>query len=292
MAIFPLIKSPHLPSFFTPSSYATPLSPRPNRRSSVILAHATTWIVTIILLLFSGLFYRYVSPPTAYFSVTDTSLMAPYLEEKFSSFWSTFISVAAPIVCMVLVQCLWIGSIWDLYAAIAGLVQALALSLAGCAFLWGTVGGLRPYHLTVCDPDPALTSNTQRYYDNSVCRGGISKIDLHGFPSGHAATVFACWLFLSFWLTGKFKPFANYPHLLSILLILFPLFMASWIAMSRIRDFRHFGYQVFWGAVIGIVSTTLVYRLHYRSWLWGDNSGVCTEKAGSQSCFGRERMNG
>lgn len=83
----------------------------------------------------------------------------------------------------------------------------------------------------------------------------IGKILFHkgtplrgGMPSGHAAIAFSIWMIIAF-LTNN-----------SIVIIL-TFLMAFLIARHRIRDAVHTIWEVFAGAVLGILLTTLVFQL-------------------------------
>jgi diacylglycerol kinase (ATP) len=69
-----------------------------------------------------------------------------------------------------------------------------------------------------------------------------------GMPSGHAAIAFAMWTIVAF-MTNN------------LLVTVLVFFMAFLIARHRIKDSVHTFWEVFAGAVLGILATTLIFQL-------------------------------
>jgi len=53
------------------------------------------------------------------------------------------------------------------------------------------------------------------------------------------------------------------------------LALATWVALTRVRDFRHFPFQIFIGSLIGIASAIFAYRLNFVvfGWFLGPGDG-------------------
>lgn len=80
---------------------------------------------------------------------------------------------------------------------------------------------------------------------------------LHTFPSGHSVTAFSMCLYLSFLVHKK---------LVKLMLFI----VAAFIGYSRIYLSAHFPFDVIFGALIGVVITTLVFQQSRRlenSWI-------------------------
>ncbi|KAI8922319.1 PAP2 superfamily-domain-containing protein [Powellomyces hirtus] len=233
------------------------------------------WIWIIICLILTQVLYAYIHAPDLYFRIDDPTLRAPVLPDLVSSFVSTVVSVAIPLVGIVLMNFAFFTSWTDIYHSVTGLVQALATTMVICSFFWATIGGVRPYHLTKCNPDPAKLVVGQFYYTPDVCRGTIDKIDLHGFPSGHAGSAFACWVFFSYWIFAKLKLWNGTAQFYKMILTFLPLIVPAYISLTRVIDFHHFPHQVIVGALIGIFSATFAYKLNYpmHGWFYGENDG-------------------
>jgi diacylglycerol diphosphate phosphatase/phosphatidate phosphatase len=111
----------------------------------------------------------------------------------------------------------------------------------------------------------------QTYHTMNVCSQVLDKFELHGFPSGHAASAFAGWTFLVLYLNGKSKPWNGGAYFWKVILLILPLLLASWVSITRLRDFNHFPFQIITGGIIGIVSALIAYRLNYvvNGWFLG-----------------------
>lgn len=72
-----------------------------------------------------------------------------------------------------------------------------------------------------------------------------------GMPSGHAAIAFSMWTMISFFTSNS-------------IVIILSFVMAFLIARHRIKDAVHTIWEVIAGAVLGILTTTLVFQLFYR----------------------------
>ena len=88
------------------------------------------------------------------------------------------------------------------------------------------------------------------------------------FPSGHAATAYAGWVFFVLYINGKLKPWAGGAHLWKILILLFPLYFATWISLTRVMDYNHFMFQIILGGLMGIGAALISYRAHFGNNGW------------------------
>uniref|UniRef100_A0A7S3LF07 Phosphatidic acid phosphatase type 2/haloperoxidase domain-containing protein n=1 Tax=Amphora coffeiformis TaxID=265554 RepID=A0A7S3LF07_9STRA len=150
---------------------------------------------------------------------------------------------------------------------------AWSLNMIACEFVKNYVGYLRPLFFQFCEPTD----------DYSECTAGGDTIR-KSFPSGHSSTSFCGMTILALYIHNRFGVYSKrcfrqirHPHkkgdvdgdestlwrltyeedsgllwarLMSIVALL-PLFVALWIAASRIRDNKHFPADVLAGALIG-----------------------------------------
>ncbi|KAK4055992.1 hypothetical protein OIO90_002987 [Microbotryomycetes sp. JL221] len=94
-----------------------------------------------------------------------------------------------------------------------------------------------------------------------------------GQKQRHSGTAFQAMFFLCLFLAGKNRAFAlhaTFPRstvlqsrMLRLSLALAPLFLAVWIAITRLEDNWHHPTDVLAGATIGILSSALVYQVYY-----------------------------
>ena len=144
------------------------------------------------------------------------------------------------------------------------------------------VGWPRPNFLAVCNPNITCILNDTKFNINYICEGhqnviGWNRLDMNlikgvhqarrSFPSGHASFSAATMMFLVFYIERRiitsstyivvlFKPFVQ----LSIIVL------ASFIAMSRVKDYHHHLVDVLFGFFLGIMISLLVVR-HCMIWL-------------------------
>ncbi|CAG8434219.1 1756_t:CDS:2 [Ambispora gerdemannii] len=238
----------------------------PSRTKRVFIAIILDWILILLMFGLTQWFFVGPKPPKAYFSINDESLKHPLVDEIISADSATVINAVGPFVLLLVLEVLFFWDRWDVYHLATGHAQSIAMSLFFTSLFWITVGGhlgLRPTFLTKCDPDPTKIIPNITYYDNSICREDLSKIEYQGFPSGHASTAFAGWVFFTLYINGKAKPWNGGAHFWKVLILLLPLSFATWISLTRVIDFRHFPYQIIIGGMIGIMAALIAFRLNF-----------------------------
>ncbi|CAB4405592.1 unnamed protein product [Rhizophagus irregularis] len=280
---FPLIKLPN--RYYDPKLLKSrKWSPWnfPSRRKHIYIGISLDWALIIIIYALTDWLFKNPQPPIAYFSVNDNSLKGPVVEEIVSSTLATLINTVLPGVIMILLELIFFYDFWDFYHMIIGHITSFGLGLFTTALGWVTVGshlGLRPTFLTKCQPDMSKVvamNITQTYFTNEICTSKLSKVEYQGFPSGHSSTAFAGWVFFVLYINGKSKPWTGGAHLWKILVLLLPLYFATWISLTRIMDYRHFPFQIIVGALIGIGTALISYRLHFgnNDWFLGAGDGT------------------
>jgi hypothetical protein len=99
------------------------------------------------------------------------------------------------------------------------------------------------------------------------------KTAMTSFPSGHATTAFAGFVFLFLWLNAKLKVWANFQaSFYWLALLLAPLLGAALQACALSVDQAHNWYDILAGAVIGTAVAFMCYRVCYAAvWDWRYN---------------------
>ena len=193
---------------------------------------------------------------------------------------AAFLAVVVSMVGFAVVQ-IKVRSLRDMNAAFLGLMYALITSGLFQVFIKWLIGGLRPHFYAACKPDlkaAAVGSGigfSGLMFDRSVCTGDDAEINdsLESFPSGHATTAFAGFVFLALYFNAHLKVFsaARSAHW-KFLLFFAPLLGASLIAGSVTVDYFHHWYDSLGGAIIGTMVAFAAYRVHYTSiWDWRNN---------------------
>ncbi|KAL4879480.1 PAP2 superfamily-domain-containing protein [Aspergillus karnatakaensis] len=212
---------------------------------------------------------------------------------------------------------LWRRKIWECNAAFMGLGLACAGVFMATEGLKDLFGQPRPDMLSRCDPDlsniaryvvgglgqriegaPTLVS-----WDICRNKGDMLRIDgFVSFPSGHSSFSFAGLTYFSLWLCSKFSikfPYLAHtpltqdlqprnrftirnqgaaPPIYLVILAYVPFAVAFFIAASRWFDYRHHGFDIIFGSLMGVVFAWVGFRLYSppitrgSGWSWGARS--------------------
>ncbi|GAA6003123.1 hypothetical protein JCM10207_001759 [Rhodosporidiobolus poonsookiae] len=184
---------------------------------------------------------------------------------------AALIAFFVPFVCFALVQ-IRVRSFEDINTATFGVLYSLINAAVFQVFIKWLIGGLRPHFLTVCNPviDTSTigTGFQNIMFDRSICTGDRDEINdsLESHPSGHSTAAWAGLLFLSLYLNGKLKLFADYrPQFWKMLAFFAPLLGAFLISASLTIDEYHHWYDCVVGGIIGSCSALASYRMCYAS---------------------------
>lgn len=214
------------------------------------------------------------------FMVSDTRIRYPFVVKEH----------VPPIVCgllaLVLPTIIMVVIVWkrlertlpdkqgSFLAVCSVLSLMLSISLSGAVSgilkIW--IGGLRPDFLARCGPKYATPST---FADITICTAPygatVLREGMRSTPSGHACAAFSGLVVFSLWLYGQFgllrKRLPLHKHVLALL----PLFLAIYIAITRIQDHRHHFTDVFLGAFFGSSFAVPVYHRFFPP-IWSCDS--------------------
>ncbi|KAL3473774.1 phosphatidic acid phosphatase type 2/haloperoxidase [Aspergillus californicus] len=231
--------------------------------------------------------------------------------------------------------------IWEWNAGWLGLALACAGAFMATEGLKDLYGKPRPDMLARCDPDlsniasyavsglgerlagaPTLVS-----WDICQNKADVLKMDgFASFPSGHSSFSFAGLTYFSLYLCSKLAiKFPYLPHspltqdlraqnrlairtqgaappIYLVILAFVPFAVAFFISASRWFDYRHHGFDIIFGSVMGMVFAYVGFRLYSppvgrgSGWSWGARGvgwaffrGVGAPGNGGDGGWGRER---
>ncbi|CBF87777.1 hypothetical protein AN1292.2 [Aspergillus nidulans FGSC A4] len=276
---------------------------------SVFLSYIVDWILIVGIALIGYGFHK-VEPNHMPFSLTDVSYSYPYTEdETISTSVLVVVSLIAPAVIIV--------AIWEWNAGWLGLGLACAAAFMATEGLKDLYGKPRPDMLARCDPDLeniatyAVGGLGQRLQGAptlvswDICRNKADLLKRGGFvsfPSGHSSLSFAGLTYFSLWLCSKFSikfPYLAHtpltqdlrprnrfatrnqgaaPPIYLIILAFVPWAVAFFISASRWFDYRHHGFDIIFGSVMGMSFAWVAFRLYSpplergSGWSWGARS--------------------
>ncbi|KAI0305876.1 lipid phosphate phosphatase 1 [Multifurca ochricompacta] len=228
-------------------------------------SYALDWIVVLGLYLLTAfietqpIFERDFSP-------NDSLIQHPHTSEQISSYANAMIAIALPAALVGLIGG-YRSSILEIHHGLLAAHTSCALTQLVTSFLKNRVGRLRPDFLARCQWDAS----------QHVCTGKIHDI-LNGrksFPSGHSSTAFVGMTFTALFLAGKtaalcfsVSPFSGSllgSRFVRLCIVLAPLALSTWVAITRVEDYRHHKEDVIVGGLIGILSGTICYLLYWPS---------------------------
>jgi len=155
----------------------------------------------------------------------------------------------------------------DIHHGCLALLAGRGFSEVVTEVLKNRVGRLRPDFLSRCKWDKAL----------KACAGKPEDVldGRRSFPSGHSSTAFSGMMFLSLWIAGmtgawcisRTAPARSFlaSKMARLALSLLPLIFATWVAISRLEDYKHHKEDVIIGSLIGALSATVCYLAYWPS---------------------------
>jgi len=185
----------------------------------------------------------------------DESINHKHTRDQISSATNRLISLFIPLAIAVAVglakrSTIHIHHSWLSALAGSGLTRLVT------EFLKNRVGRLRPDFLSRCKWDDNI----------KACTGKLSSV--HGgrksFPSGHSSTAFAGMTFFALYLASQSAGYTS-SKLSRIFTILLPLFYATWVAITRVEDYRHHVEDVVVGGIIGLVSSAVCFLVYWHN---------------------------
>ncbi|EDW73248.2 uncharacterized protein Dwil_GK16762 [Drosophila willistoni] len=227
-----------------------------------------------ILLIFTENFTKVWWPTTQRgFFCNDESLKYPYHEDTVSPTLLHWLGLYGPLFALLLIEvCLmnWqrASSQWQEYFNLYNTLRWFLYGYASSDIIKNvakqTIGRLRPHFFAVCGPllipegGTCLDEATDRgiYHTSYTCQPEITGATAHmlkdihvSFPSGHSMLSFYGLVFLALHLQHRHWPLRG--SLLSPALQLLCLCIASFVALSRVMDYKHHGSDVAAGSLLG-----------------------------------------
>ncbi|RAH40193.1 phosphatase PAP2 family protein [Aspergillus brunneoviolaceus CBS 621.78] len=275
----------------------------------LVVSYILDWILIIGIALIGYGFGR-VSPNQRPFSLTDPSISFPHRDHDTVS-----VSVVAVVALIVPAVIIVLGALlWEWNAGWLGLGISLAGAYMATEGLKDLFGKPRPDMLARCDPDLSKIGNfavsglgsrldgAPTLVTWEICRNQARELAVDGFssfPSGHSSFAFGGLTYLTLWLCAKLSigfPYLAHsplsqdlqrqerstirrqgaaPPVYLLIIVFVPIAVAFFIAASRWFDYRHHGFDIIFGSVMGIVFAWIGFRLYQlpvmrgAGWSWG-----------------------
>ncbi|KAG8835999.1 hypothetical protein FRB91_009258 [Serendipita sp. 411] len=224
-------------------------------------SYVVDWALTLSWFLISGVFREFPVFKRD-FSPDDRLISHKHRPNQVNGTMLHIISDAVPAVVVLIVAGLR-RSILELHHGLLALTATACLQRLIVTFLKNLVGRLRPDFLDRCK------------WDGAQCTGKLELVlDGHrSFPSGHSSAAWAGMTFLFLYFADKTNCFRRKQLfaarswrgsvLLRVSLTISPLFISTWVAITRLEDYRHHKEDIIVGSIIGFLSAYLMFRVYF-----------------------------
>ncbi|EJF57189.1 lipid phosphate phosphatase 1 [Dichomitus squalens LYAD-421 SS1] len=226
-------------------------------------AYLVDWVASSLLWL-AAWYIKGLPPFERDFSTKDDLIDHKHRPNQISGGVNWLIAFIVPIVISVLWGIVRRSAL-EVHHGVLAIYSGRGLTVFITEALKNRVGRLRPDFLHRCKWDKEL----------KACTGELEKVmdGRRSFPSGHASTAFAGMTFLALYLAGltgawRLAQPAQGGSLLRsklarLVLTLLPLGFATWVAVSRVEDYRHHKEDVIVGSLLGVVCATICYLIYW-----------------------------
>ncbi|CAG8779165.1 23519_t:CDS:2, partial [Dentiscutata erythropus] len=202
------------------------------------------------------------------FSLENKSIQYPFAEHERVPFWLAAIIVfVIPVIIIAAISLIKYRSLHDLHHALLGFMLSITLTLAVTDFFKTFAGRPRPDFINRCDPLPgSVDAKPWGLSNSSICQqtnDAIMKDGYKSFISGHSSASFSGLGYLTFYFAGKLNIFDKKGHVYKTIVLLCPITVAAYIAVSRTEDYRHHWQDVVTGGLIGFIFSFFTYHQYY-----------------------------
>ncbi|KAJ1918659.1 hypothetical protein H4219_002462 [Mycoemilia scoparia] len=252
-------------------------------------SYLTDWVFVIIMGILWGLLGK-LEPFHREFSLTDKTIMYPHKPDTITFSAAAAICSVIPLATIIFLCILrhWKDCLYalrnrehpykfyhDLHIGILSFVVAMTMNLMFTNVVKNLAGRKRPDFIARCKPKAGSSDPTWGLSTNDVCTETDEYLMQDGqrsFPSGHSSFSFAGLGYMSFFIAGYFKLYDGRGFSHVAYLANFPLLFATYVALTRVSDYRHHWQDVFIGSLLGLGMAYFAYRVYYPP-LGSDDAG-------------------
>ncbi|KAI0701474.1 phosphatidic acid phosphatase type 2/haloperoxidase [Cytidiella melzeri] len=227
-------------------------------------SYAVDWAVATMAW-FVAQWIKAIAPYEREFSVDDTLISHKHRPNQISGNMNITVALGVPLLVVVILGTV-IKSAIHIHHGLLSLYSGSAFTALITEALKNRVAGrLRPDFLSRCKWKEAI----------AACSGKLETVQdgRRSFPSGHSSEAFAGMTFLSLFLagiTGAWLFQETLPsraltssRLARLFLTLFPMAFATWVAVSRLEDYRHHKEDVIVGSLLGAFTAATCYFIYW-----------------------------
>lgn len=249
--------------------------------SSLFKRYIPDWTIVLVLSILFFWVLEVAEPFYRQFTINDPKLMYPFAtKERVTDTELYYLTWLLPGI-IIIVSCLITennnyNKLHLIQVGLLGLLLSLNITGVITDLLKVWIGNPRPDFLSRCNPK--RKAPLDKLVDISICQSKLSPMYLadgmKSTPSGHSSFAFAGLCYLALWLCGHYKLFKLNVHINSVknssllrIVLIFggPLLLASYIALSRVQDYRHHFFDIVFGGSLGCIITYYTYFNYYPS---------------------------
>jgi len=209
------------------------------------------WLCCIIGILFTALIiHPWATPHSSFHMEGDFSLSYPYTSNTVPG-WALAVLMCLPPVLITIYQFVFTRKnlVHNIHHALLGWIEAVTLHYVLSNLIKYACGRKRP----------DFFSRVELGLDDSeIVNGSLS------FPSGHTSGSFTAMTFFFLYICGQAKLFRN-GHFFSVVIAGIPLYVATWVAITRVQNFKHNYSDILGGAFLGVIAGLIGYFVNFHS---------------------------
>ncbi|KAI0339631.1 lipid phosphate phosphatase 1 [Trametopsis cervina] len=216
---------------------------------------------------------KFLPPYERDFSTDDPLISHKHRPNQISGNMNMIVAICVPVFVVLAIGMLRASAI-HMHHGLLSLYCGSGFTALLTEFLKNRVGRLRPDFLSRCKWKSAL----------KACSGDLEKVQdgRRSFPSGHSSEAWAGMTFLSLFLagvTGAWLLSHTAPpraitssRIARLCLTLAPIAYATWVAVSRIEDYRHHKEDVLVGSLLGAGTAATCYLIYWPNPFWSQEA--------------------
>ena len=212
------------------------------------------WLVCGVLLLSVEIPVNLFATPHEVFFITDDFAQSYPLMPNTIPNWLLMVLIIIPpilVTISVLVRRLsFENKVHEIHHGVLSWLQAITINFLVCDALKYSCGRHRPDYFARMQREDASPT--------------LIKDASLSFPSGHSSSSFAVMTFLFLYACGKTRVFYR-GHFSQLIVIAIPLYIALFVAISRVQDYRHNYSDIVAGALLGLISGLIGYLMNFPS---------------------------
>jgi len=241
---------------------------------------AVDWIVLIVILALA-LITSKIPPFERQFDLDDITISHPYKGDTIKESVLAVFGIILSFIIITGFQYYKKDLTYNYHQAIIGILLSASFSLLFAHFIKMFVGRYRPDFISVCNVDFEKVQKQYNSYNISndigfgprhlfnttICKTPAEELyeERRSFPSGHSTFVFCVMSYLSLYIAGQIHLLDKKVYIWKYFVVSIPYFIAVFVAVSRVFDYRHHWQDVTIGGIIGLVFGVMTYYYYYPS---------------------------